>query len=541
MVISASVLRGSTPLLALTGRLKLNAPRTLHAHPSFFTSLSHRIILWSRSASVSVLPWSSFEWKHSDLAVTDGPLKDPIPEHPQGDVPDNYINGTSGRPTDINISSPILRAHLQALLNAPVLSHSDAVVKNEEGCPRVLADKQANQAQLHSNMDKWLTVDGTEIRTRRQAIVQYLQQLEEDGTTVLGAGSGEGRGVVMTAGNKHTAQTALVTLRMLRLEFRSELPVQIFSFPGEIEDKAVINAMRDLGATHHDLPGLQKATGVKKNFHIKAAAIIASKFAEVLYLDSDNVPLRDPAYLFDEPVYKNGSGAVFWPDYNKDHPDNAVWRVLGKTCNYTEWEFESGQILIDKRGNDGLNLAALHVASHMQINHDFWFSLSFGDKDTFRYAFWALSAPYVAAPRWLSALGSSFGRDAMVEGNFCGYVMLQYDIAKNERGEYLPLFLHANLVKHRYSWRLTKTPLFQTIKRASRDGSNEPSLDRTRVWAYEDWGWCVDLAVDATSDDKGEVEQEQRLLTEQFSDAYSGVFKDVEEKWLRAGGKQGGW
>ena len=48
-----------------------------------------------------------------------------------------------------------------------------------------------------------------------------------------------------------------------------------------------------------------------KTFHLKAAAIIALKFAEVLYLNSNNIPVRDPAYLFDEPVYKNSGGAVF--------------------------------------------------------------------------------------------------------------------------------------------------------------------------------------------------------------------------------------
>jgi hypothetical protein len=43
----------------------------------------------------------------------------------------------------------------------------------------------------------------------------------------------------------------------------------------------------------------------------------------------------------------------------------------------------AGQILISKSGNDGLNLAALHVAAHMQLEHQFYFRLSEGDKDTF--------------------------------------------------------------------------------------------------------------------------------------------------------------
>jgi hypothetical protein len=49
-------------------------------------------------------------------------------------------------------------------------------------------------------------------------------------------------------------------------------------------------------------------------FQIKAAAVINSAYKEVLYLDSDNVPVRDPAFLFTIPSYKS-TGALFWPDF----------------------------------------------------------------------------------------------------------------------------------------------------------------------------------------------------------------------------------
>lgn len=54
---------------------------------------------------------------------------------------------------------------------------------------------------------------------------------------------------------------------------------------------------------------------------IKADAIIASSFEEVLYLDSDNIPLRDPTYLFDAELYAGTDKphAIFWPDITKDH------------------------------------------------------------------------------------------------------------------------------------------------------------------------------------------------------------------------------
>lgn len=56
----------------------------------------------------------------------------------------------------------------------------------------------------------------------------------------------------------------------------------------------------------------------------------------------DNIPLRDPAELFEGLEYTH-SGSVFWPDLYKDHPDNAIFRVLGKTCSDTHWPAEAGK------------------------------------------------------------------------------------------------------------------------------------------------------------------------------------------------------
>lgn len=40
-----------------------------------------------------------------------------------------------------------------------------------------------------------------------------------------------------------------MTLRILREEHHSKLPVEVFSFPGEIHDPAVLEELEKLGAT----------------------------------------------------------------------------------------------------------------------------------------------------------------------------------------------------------------------------------------------------------------------------------------------------
>lgn len=75
--------------------------------------------------------------------------------------------------------------------------------------------------------------------------------------------------------------------------------------------------------------------------------MVQTTFDEFLYLDSDSVPVRDVQGLFEMPGYK-AFGAMLWPDYWKDGPENAIWSIIGVQCR-DEWTQEAGQILINRR------------------------------------------------------------------------------------------------------------------------------------------------------------------------------------------------
>lgn len=47
-------------------------------------------------------------------------------------------------------------------------------------------------------------------------------------------------------------------------------------------------------------------------------------------------------------------------------------------CRRDAWALESGQMLVNKRGQSGMNLAALVLAEAMQKDHEFWFQISEG-------------------------------------------------------------------------------------------------------------------------------------------------------------------
>lgn len=170
-----------------------------------------------------------------------------------------------------------------------------------------------------------------------------------------------------------------MSLRLLR-SYGSTLPAEIFHFSTETPANEHLDTLKSLHAVVRTVDGVDKAESQSrtKSFHIKGAALVQSSFDELLYLDSDSLPTENVESLFETKGFKE-LGAMFWSDYWKDSPENAIWRILGVQCR-DEWTMESGQILIDKRRH----LDALLLVEHMLQDWPFWFKISDGDKDLFR-------------------------------------------------------------------------------------------------------------------------------------------------------------
>eukprot|EP00039_Didymoeca_costata_P013286 m.199422 g.199422 ORF g.199422 m.199422 type:complete len:124 (+) comp15728_c0_seq5:579-950(+) len=83
-----------------------------------------------------------------------------------------------------------------------------------------------------------------------------------------------------------------------------------------------------------------------KYFHLKPLVLRHTDLSEVLFLDADNIPTRDPSFLFEDARYKS-SGAIFWPDYWKTAPKNPIFDIFPK-LNNNDWEHESGQMVTIK-------------------------------------------------------------------------------------------------------------------------------------------------------------------------------------------------
>jgi hypothetical protein len=202
-----------------------------------------------------------------------------------------------------------------------------------------------------------------------------------------------GRGVVIAGGANYFA-AAYVTVRVLR-RVGCQLPIELWHLAGEVTE-AMRAALRPYGVVCVDADQVTNQQPFRfldghrwKGWQLKPYAIAACRFQEVLFLDADCYPTRNPEFLFDWPAYRE-RGAIFWPDLSTSAfllpPE--IWGVFGTQPGGPP--LESGQILINKRACwSELNLALWYNAHADLVYH-----LLYGDKDTFNIAWRRLGTSY---------------------------------------------------------------------------------------------------------------------------------------------------
>lgn len=237
---------------------------------------------------------------------------------------------------------------------------------------------------------------------------------------------GEGKGIVITSGGIKYFTSAWVLIKMLK-EQGCNLPIEVWFF-GEEMTKAMKRQLKNIGVKCCDM---QRFMPVRPHgFLMKPLSIVYSSFKEVLFLDADNVCVRDPAYLFEDKNYLE-CGAVFWPDYWKTSSNNPIWSILA--LKYIDgYEQDSGQLLIDK----SKCWNQLQLCIYFNIHGHDYYKFLYGDKDTFRFAWLALHKSFYMIPHLVGSCGYQD-----TEGNFYGHTMVQYDPSG------AVIFLHRNLLK----------------------------------------------------------------------------------------------
>mmetsp|Transcript_11035 Transcript_11035/g.33846 ORF Transcript_11035/g.33846 Transcript_11035/m.33846 type:complete len:543 (-) Transcript_11035:223-1851(-) len=249
------------------------------------------------------------------------------------------------------------------------------------------------------------------------------------------------RGIVLAAYNR-IFPSAYALIRHLR-DIGCKLPIELWSRQNELRN---VSVHVDELVNKHNVTTRKVLDPEISGFFVKIHAIAESSFDEVLFVDSDNFPVRDPSYLFDLPEYRK-TGALFWPDFW--HPNHSIfdmssggvaWELFGVSFRF-EMEQESGQVVIDRhRGRKALRLMKYYARSFGVVSR---LKAVWGDKDLFRLSFRRTGTPYYMIPTLPALAGRFLSPDSEINNaqTFCGQTMVQHDPA----GEML--FLHRNTAK----------------------------------------------------------------------------------------------
>ncbi len=224
-------------------------------------------------------------------------------------------------------------------------------------------------------------------------LVEYNPELV---TALLAASKREvpsgltGRGIVMVGGGRFLPSAYLAVKRIRSTG--CTLPVELWylgkaEMPGQF-----LPIFQELGVRLVDATEIGSKFGFHKlgGWECKPLAITYSNFAEALFIDSDNLVLQDPSFLFESQEYLS-SGAIFWPDFPVVNDE--YWRIKPEAFSILglppqrDIETESGQLVINKLRHWG---ALLTTVAMNQASDFFYTHCSYGDKDTFTLA-WLLT------------------------------------------------------------------------------------------------------------------------------------------------------
>ncbi|MEM7394781.1 MAG: hypothetical protein AAF492_20810, partial [Verrucomicrobiota bacterium] len=241
----------------------------------------------------------------------------------------------------------------------------------------------------------------------------------------------EGRGIVLCGGGEAYFPSIWVCVNMLR-SLGCRLPIELWYLGRAEMNRAMIELLEPLDVVARDAFAVEKTYPMERlgGWELKPYALVHSRFEDVLYIDADNVPLRNPEFLFESAAFKK-TGALFWPDRcrnaeGQNFLSRKAWDLLGLPYR-DEPEFESGQLVLRKKQV----WKALQLTLHLNSHSDFYYRYFYGDKDTFHLAWRRLEQPFQLMPHPPQSLKNDLGMvqfDENGDALFCHLCALKWNL-----------------------------------------------------------------------------------------------------------------
>jgi hypothetical protein len=268
-----------------------------------------------------------------------------------------------------------------------------------------------------------------------------------------------GRGIVMAGGGDRFFPSLYVTIRALR-HLGCRLPIQVWYLGRKHEmprEQRALLAAYDVECVDADKVRQRHPARRLDGWELKVFATLHCPFEELLFLDADCYPCRNPEFLFERADYR-ARGAIFWPDLPAVDT-RLKWPAFGVADPRRIGSIESGQFVLDKRRS----WRPLNLAWFYNDRSDYYYRYCYGDKHTFEVAWARCAQPFVMwepKGKWV-------------------------DVAYVQPGpDRLPLFVHRCADKFR----------FKNHRYATKQSHSLPSYYSSLPMERECWRWLSELA-----------------------------------------------
>jgi hypothetical protein len=200
-----------------------------------------------------------------------------------------------------------------------------------------------------------------------------------------------GRGVVVAGGGDRYFASLYITIRALR-HVGCSLPIQVW-YLGRLDEmppeKQAILAPYGVECVDADEVRRHHPARMLNGWELKVFATLHSPYEEILFVDADCYPCRNPDFLFTNKDYR-AHGAVFWPDI-ASVDTRLKWPAFGVPDPQRPGSVESGQYVLHKR----LTWRPLNLAWFYNDHSDYYYRFCYGDKHTFEVAWARCAQPFV--------------------------------------------------------------------------------------------------------------------------------------------------
>ncbi|GMF20796.1 unnamed protein product [Phytophthora fragariaefolia] len=366
--------------------------------------------------------------------------------------------------------------------------------------------------------------------TKLAATIKREKEAEKEEASLTDPTSAtRGEGILMVIYPKLLV-SAYASIRALRA-VNCTLPVELWYIESEMNHGGEASLLDDIPKRLRDEDGpvtLHPITDMRvAGFNSKVYAVTHTGLKYVLFLDADNIPVRDPSYLFKTPEFVQ-TGAVFWPDFW--HPAHTIFNINENSLlwellemQYVDmFEQESGQLVIDKTRSS----AALRMLSLFTFHDPNLFSrykLAHGDKDLFRLAWLKTKTPFhmVANPPGIAG--------TVRDTKFCGMSMVQFD----PNGDVL--FLHRNAKKLTGGLSASRKPdkrIWTHLQRFRYRAASPHALEVETAFEASIPSLPPDDKIDSTRIPVGNLKMPYELLRQKYSvEIFNGAPEFEETQW----------